>query len=295
MKEIRKCGFMVPEISKTGSLQRHYESAHKLWEEAEHCEKHNQHWLAYIYFLRFIVLVVNEIPKHTQYHLLSKEKREFRNKSNLALDKLPQLEEKIKEKRKKKIKALELLRSTKIHWGEVLDTPKNTPRDILDIPEQKTLTKNNPENLEANLKKGGFKLIRVPGDGNCQMHALADQLKIVHKKHISHTQVRKDITEWLNNNKNTEIDKDGTTLLVASGISDWEKYVENMKKYGTWGDEITLLAASVFYRVKIKVFSSLSEYVHTIECPFLVKRYKSKDLVIGHYHEVHYSSSLKVN
>lgn len=64
-----------------------------------------------------------------------------------------------------------------------------------------------------------------------------------------------------------------------------------MGQDGAWGDHVILCAAANCYKTCIRVVSSLSTAPDVIlepECPVD----KSKTLVLGHIHEVHYVSLL---
>ena len=60
----------------------------------------------------------------------------------------------------------------------------------------------------------------------------------------------------------------------------------------TWGDEATLLAASVLFKAEIVVISSVSEdYCHIVTPPDAWKVPMHVRLYLGHYHEYHYVST----
>ena len=120
----------------------------------------------------------------------------------------------------------------------------------------------------------------------------------------------------------------GTTLLKDSvGVDNWSRYLGEMSSHNkTWGDEATLLAASVLFKAEIVVVSSLSEdYCHIVtppdvwnvklrcasferEKPILPKPSQMSHphsspyvtfssfstrmrIYLGHYHEYHYVST----
>ena len=61
----------------------------------------------------------------------------------------------------------------------------------------------------------------------------------------------------------------------------------------TWGDEATLLALSVLFRISIVVVSSLPcNYTHEIVAPPQFWNIDNKGTIyLGHYHEFHYTST----
>jgi hypothetical protein len=89
----------------------------------------------------------------------------------------------------------------------------------------------------------------VPGDNNCQFHALADQLKLAGIPGWDATKLRKKAVQWLKENGSRPMD-DGkvgaqTKLKDSVGVEHWGRYLSEMTQHGvTWGDEATLLAAS---------------------------------------------------
>tara|TARA_B110001452_G_C15239509_1_gene429154 strand:- start:846 stop:1556 length:711 start_codon:yes stop_codon:yes gene_type:complete len=137
----------------------------------------------------------------------------------------------------------------------------------------------------------------VPGDNNCQFHAIADQLNQINIKDWTDIKLRKKAVRWLNDNKDRPMD-DGkigerTLLKDAIGIIDWDKYITDMSIHDvTWGDEATLLALSVLFKVEIIIISSLPNTCsHNIKPPELWNIELNNKIYIGHYHEFHYVST----
>lgn len=152
--------------------------------------------------------------------------------------------------------------------------------------------------LQRHLALQGLAVHDVPGDNNCQFHALADQLEWIGIEGWDARTLRREIVNWLEANGDRPMD-DGkvgerTTLKDAVGAEDWPRYLADMARHGrTWGDEATLLAASALFRVKIAVISSISEgYCHVVTPP---KQWKMRlcngILHLGHHHEYHYVST----
>jgi hypothetical protein len=69
-----------------------------------------------------------------------------------------------------------------------------------------------------------------------------------------------------------------------------------MSQHGvTWGDEATLLAASVIFKMEIVVISSLSpDYCHIVTPPDVWKVPLSRRCYLGHFAEFHYVSTRPV-
>lgn len=151
--------------------------------------------------------------------------------------------------------------------------------------------------LSLHLSNYNLLIKNVPGDNNCQFHAIADQLNQINIKDWNDITLRKKAVKWLNDNRDRPMDngKIGkqTFLKDAVGIDDWEKYIDNMSKHNvTWGDEATLLAFSVLFKIEIIVISSLpNNYSHCIKPPEIWNIELKNKIYIGHYHEFHYVST----
>jgi len=151
--------------------------------------------------------------------------------------------------------------------------------------------------LRHHLELRGFVEEPVPGDGNCQFHALVDQLQQNGVTGVDARSLRTKAVTWLEKNAARPMD-DGSsaggtcTLKESIGVSDWARYLADMHRHGvTWGDEGTLLAVSVLYRAEIVIISSLSEeYCHIVHPPPAWKVPLRMRLYLGHYHEFHYVS-----
>ncbi|EGC30731.1 hypothetical protein DICPUDRAFT_157493 [Dictyostelium purpureum] len=113
----------------------------------------------------------------------------------------------------------------------------------------------------------------IPGDGNCQMHAISDQIygDLNHSRYI-----RNIIVIWLRNNKGFKL-SNGATLSDFVSAASWEEYCNNMSKNGTWGDHLTLVAAAEIFKTNITIISSVPsktsffiEITPTIKSSFVV-------------------------
>ena len=87
-----------------------------------------------------------------------------------------------------------------------------------------------------------------------------------------------------------------TLLKDFVGVGSWKSYIAEMSQHGrTWGDEATLLAASVLFKAEIVVISSVSEdYCHIVTPPEVWKIELTTRIYLGHYHEFHYVSTRPV-
>ena len=151
--------------------------------------------------------------------------------------------------------------------------------------------------LKKHLATRGLMIVDVPGDNNCQFHAIADQFELIDIKGWNAKKLRKKAVRWLKDNGNRPMD-DGkigeqTLLKDAIGVPVWDNYIKEMSKDSiTWGDEATLLALSVLFKVEIFIISSLSDdYCHSVKPPELWKVEMRSCIYLGHYHEFHYVST----
>uniref|UniRef100_A0A804MGV1 ubiquitinyl hydrolase 1 n=1 Tax=Zea mays TaxID=4577 RepID=A0A804MGV1_MAIZE len=89
--------------------------------------------------------------------------------------------------------------------------------------------------------------VRVSGDGNCQFRALSDQL---YRSPDYHKNVRKEIVKQL---------KECNSLYEGYVPMKYKHYCKKMKKYGEWGDHVTLQAAADKFAAKICLLTSFRD------------------------------------
>ncbi|EGC31680.1 hypothetical protein DICPUDRAFT_156452 [Dictyostelium purpureum] len=126
----------------------------------------------------------------------------------------------------------------------------------------------------------------IPEDGNCQMHALSDQLY----GNLNHSsEIRRVIATWLIRNKNFTL-PNGAKLSQFANTTNWNRYCNRMARRGTWGDHLTLLAAAEILKSQITVISSVesdsSAYIEII--PSSIEN--NRAIVLSHLAENHYGS-----
>ena len=169
---------------------------------------------------------------------------------------------------------------------------------INNLTKIKTIIEEKKENLTFNdyLRRYKIREYNVPGDGNCQYHAIVHQLKYYNISDVTHNELRSKVVDFLKTNRDVQMDDgskgDKVTLMEASGIfnkDEWGKYVFKIK-FGDWGDNTTLIAMSALYKVKIRIFSK-ENYVYTIECPEIWGIKYIKTINIIHISEIHYNST----
>ncbi|EGC37411.1 hypothetical protein DICPUDRAFT_76981 [Dictyostelium purpureum] len=128
----------------------------------------------------------------------------------------------------------------------------------------------------------------IPGDGNCQMHSLSDQIY----GNLNHsTEIRNAIVQWLRKNKNFLLQNGANLSQFAS--TNWESYCNNMSRDGTWGDHITLFAAAEIFKANISIISSVDSHQYLIEIePTTV--IANKNILLSHHAELHYGSLSRI-
>ena len=152
--------------------------------------------------------------------------------------------------------------------------------------------------LKNNFSLWGLETFDVPGDNNCQFHAVSDQLSQNGVKGWDGLQLRCKVCEWLADAGDKVMDESGigerTALQDACGVpgEKWGEYVNEMRQHDTtWGDEATLLAIATLFEAEVVVVSSISEdCVRTITPPEHWRVPVRIRIFVGHYHEYHYTS-----
>ncbi|XP_066015858.1 uncharacterized protein [Pocillopora verrucosa] len=139
----------------------------------------------------------------------------------------------------------------------------------------------------SDFKRKGYRISNNPGSGNCMFYALSEQLEVVKRVKIHHSELRQSLVQYLREHPKLV---DGTDLFhFVDRHTTWDGYLTDMEQDGTWGDHVILWAAANCYQIAIHVISSLpghSEVIINPDCSFD----QSKHLVLGHVHEVHYVS-----
>ena len=99
-------------------------------------------------------------------------------------------------------------------------------------------------------------------DGDCQFSALTyffQRIGVYRSANI----IRQEIVQYLSENPNNS---GRQPLEYFTGLP-WSRYLRNMALSGTYGDHITLQAASNLYNTKIEIASSLGHHARTMIQP----------------------------
>eukprot|EP01130_Rhizamoeba_saxonica_P005217 TRINITY_DN2090_c0_g1_i1.p1 TRINITY_DN2090_c0_g1~~TRINITY_DN2090_c0_g1_i1.p1 ORF type:complete len:504 (-),score=104.50 TRINITY_DN2090_c0_g1_i1:44-1510(-) len=146
--------------------------------------------------------------------------------------------------------------------------------------------RHNEERLKERMKLYGLETRRkIPGDGNCQMYSLSDQL-CGSLKHA--TFIRRSIIQWLRANADLEL-PNGAIMRDFVHDKTWERYCNDMARSGSWGDHLTLIAAGEIWKIKIFILSSVEGDNYIIEIN-PEDAYPEKMVMLSHYAEYHYGS-----
>lgn len=147
-------------------------------------------------------------------------------------------------------------------------------------------TRKQKERLQQRLELYQLKPKReIPGDGNCQMHAISDQLYDTISKSAD---IRKMVVDWLQKNRDWQL-PNGAIFHQFVHDRKWEDYCAAMAKDGCWGDHLTLLAISEMFGAQISIFSSVEGDNFITEIHPTTKKLK-RVLLLSHYAEFHYGS-----
>lgn len=128
---------------------------------------------------------------------------------------------------------------------------------------------------------GRFTIMEMQGDGNCQFRAISmnlygnqEQHMVVRGKVVNHMlQHRDEFQPFLN--------------------EDWDRYIRDMKKSGTWGDELTLKACCDAYQILISVITSDEQHwFNRYEPQDKLKTYKGskREMFLTYIAPVHYNT-----
>ena len=131
--------------------------------------------------------------------------------------------------------------------------------------------------LRRRLDGIGLRENEVDGDGNCQFRAIADQL---YGSSDRYAEVRANIVEHLRSN---------SSRYSAFEPESYDAYIENMGRDGTWGDHVTLQAASNLYGLEIRVYTSYDENWERVIRP--TDNFNIRGVIqLSFYAELHYNS-----
>ncbi|CEF96584.1 Ovarian tumour, otubain [Ostreococcus tauri] len=134
------------------------------------------------------------------------------------------------------------------------------------------------QTLDGRLGRLGMRRIAMVGDGNCQFRALSHNL---FKSQERHAEVRAAVV------RDVEARREEFEIYFESS-REFEKWLREMKRDRTWGDELTLRAACDSFGVKIHVIQSTEKGWNLMYEPFEVK--SKRVAFISYVSPVHYDA-----
>ena len=138
------------------------------------------------------------------------------------------------------------------------------------------------EELQNYLNKNNLnlKVVNVPGDGNCQFHAIIHQLNLKKKNNekLNNFSLREKTAQWLKKHPDWYLlddgGGDGTLFTVKQTVlndkfmlknnrintnanpdEQWEEYIKKIEENKCWGDGYTITAVSILLNINIILYS----------------------------------------
>lgn len=93
----------------------------------------------------------------------------------------------------------------------------------------------------------------MQGDGNCQFRAFSHQ--IYGCQEAQHAWLRLKIVQYMKEHKEDY-------CFYFDGDGDWRRYLRTMSRLGTWGDELTIRAATYALNINVHVLTSNTEHYY---------------------------------
>ena len=120
----------------------------------------------------------------------------------------------------------------------------------------------------------------TPTDGNCQFIAVARALGFPDDSHL---ELRRNVVDYLKKHR-----QEFEGFLQGS----WDRYVAYITAPGAWGDHVTLAILARIFKCEIVVVSdSPGHYYEKVITPPVIKKER---ILIAHYDEVHYESTVPI-
>ena len=133
--------------------------------------------------------------------------------------------------------------------------------------------------LEDRLKFLNLRTIKSEDDGNCQFRSLSNELYGTQDFHYA---IRIKVCEFMKEHVNDFSPFIGT-------IDDFNDYIEKMMMNRTWGDELTLRAASDIFGTKIHVITTEKEHYVLHYNPSTTSK-TNRQLFLSYISPIHYNT-----
>mmetsp|Transcript_5461 Transcript_5461/g.5598 ORF Transcript_5461/g.5598 Transcript_5461/m.5598 type:complete len:457 (+) Transcript_5461:1-1371(+) len=140
---------------------------------------------------------------------------------------------------------------------------------------KKGQSKQHMEEFKAQVKELGMRILEVSGDGNCFFRSVSDQLE---GKEDNHPYYRSLAVDYI------EANKDFIKFFIEDD-KPVDKYIEDMKKDGTWGGNIEIYSLSMSLKVNF--------FIHLYNRPlYIVKNLDtpSRNVFLSYHDGMHYNS-----
>ena len=158
------------------------------------------------------------------------------------------------------------------------DAEKNKTKKLQNLRKELLISLTREDRLDETTNQGYAIIYDPPGNGNCQSVALTHLLQRI-GVHRSPSTLRAEVVRYLEANNR---DHEGWPLELFV-VTPWSSYIQQMRKSGTFGDELTLRAVANVFNVEIAVVSTLGEDAMAIMSP--VSNAPLARFTIGHFAE----------
>ena len=138
--------------------------------------------------------------------------------------------------------------------------------------------------LNGRLEEEGFRLVKVPGDGNCQFHAVLSQLPDMG---VDHLELRQMVVNHL-------AEREQFFSMYPEKVRGYKHYLAYIATPGEgWGDELTLMALATILMRPIVVINgrpvlSFKQTVHPVN---VAKSLWQERIVLAHHYPVHFDAT----
>lgn len=139
------------------------------------------------------------------------------------------------------------------------------------------------QRLNERLKKCGFIVKNIKGDGNCQFASLSFQL--YGDPHL-HRHIRQQVCKQLAQNSALY----DCFVCYDNRIPNYDEYCKKMTCLNEWGDNITLQAAADVFQIKILLITSFVDQPLIEITPSDSSIFPKRIVIMSFYSEVHYNA-----
>ena len=139
---------------------------------------------------------------------------------------------------------------------------KNKTTKLQNLRKELLIPLTTEDHLDEITNQGYAIIYDPPGNGDCQFAALTYLLQRI-GVHRSPSTLRAEVVQYLETNSR---DHESWPLKLFMATP-WSSYVQQMRKSGTFGDELTLRTVANLFNLEITVISTLGEDAMAIMSP----------------------------